>query len=254
MNNRLSLGFLVLLFAALWLPLGQHAFLVPHWMQVGTFMAPALLFMLFSERQTNTEGINFRTMSVIMLVLYIVHQFEEHWLDIFGNYYAFYPSVNALLAGVLGQDVTSFEVLTPLSIFVINTSLVWLVGFIAIGFGETTRFPALAMNGIILVNAVTHIMASVAQQAYNPGTLTSIVLFIPFALYFYRQVTVNNLVSGFEVVASLVWAILAHVLMVGGLIGANWLQIYPESYYHVALVVWSLVPIFVFRVQSPVKT
>ncbi|MEM9345771.1 MAG: HXXEE domain-containing protein [Planctomycetota bacterium] len=253
MKHYLPLICLVLLFAGLWLPLGQHDFLIPHWMKVGTFLAPVLLLMWFSEGRNQSERVDFRGMSVVMLALYIAHQFEEHWFDVFGQYYAFYQSVNALLAGVLGQEAEGFEVLTPLSIFVINTSLVWLVGFTAIQFSATTRFPALAMNGIILVNAGTHLLAAIAKQAYNPGTLTSVILFIPFSIYFYRLVLITKSATRFEVLASLAWAVSAHVLMVGGLIAANWLHVFPEIYYLIALVVWSLVPACAFRMNGKHK-
>ncbi|MEM1113051.1 MAG: HXXEE domain-containing protein [Pseudomonadota bacterium] len=238
---------LALLLVMLWLPIGQHAFLVPHWMKVGTFIAPVLLYFCFAEGEGRAAYSGLRTLAVLMLVLYIVHQFEEHWLDVFGNEYAFYGAVNELLASALGQDAAGFEVLTPASIFVINTSLVWLVGLLAIESAGTRRFPVLAMNGIILVNAITHIVAAIIQQAYNPGLLSAALLFVPFALWFYHRALVVDGVPAQQAVASVIWALLAHVLMVGGLLGANWLRWYPEFLYFVALVLWSLVPLALFR-------
>ncbi|MEO0369646.1 MAG: HXXEE domain-containing protein [Pseudomonadota bacterium] len=244
MNLKASGLWLALFFAALWLPLGQHDFLVLHWMKVGTFLAPVLLFMLFSADQRLVRGVNIRAMSVIMLVLYLVHQFEEHWIDLFGNYYAFYYSFNGLIADALGVDKLDFEILSPYGIFFINTSLVWLVGFIAIQFGEKVTFTVLAMNAIILINGLTHIVAGVAKQTYNPGLLTSILLFLPFSIWFYRQLLANHLASRLEIAYSIIWAIVAHVVMIAGLIGVNWFNVVPAIYYDLTLMAWSLLPIF----------
>lgn len=249
MNNKIPYSCLIVLFLMLWLPLGQQDFLIQNWMKLGAFIAPVLLMMFFVSNSSNCQlniG-NFELMSVVMLVLYFIHQCEEHWLDLFGNYFAFYYYFNTLLAGVLGQNISSFEVLTPLSIFIINTSLVWLVGFTAILGANQYIFPSLAMNGIILINAFTHILAAIANQAYNPGLLTSVILFVPFSAFFYRRVLMDNVACRGQVIASLVWAIFAHVLMVGGLVGANWFHVYPESFYFVGLVLYSLAPMFFFR-------
>ncbi|MEM6498336.1 MAG: hypothetical protein AAF709_16635, partial [Pseudomonadota bacterium] len=124
MSDRRSLAALSVAFALLWLPLGQHDFLTEHWMKVGSFMAPFLVLvgLSFSEKPTRVDA---RTVSLLLLVAYIIHQIEEHWIDLYGRIYAFKPNLNEFLSGLLGR-ATVHEFMSDTSVFVINTSLVWL--------------------------------------------------------------------------------------------------------------------------------
>mgnify|MGYP001800576106 CR=1 FL=1 len=88
MTKAVSLGAFIAAFALLWVPLGQHDFLVQHWMKVGTFMAPFLVLVAFSF-STSEKLIDARSISLALLVAYILHQFEEHWVDIYGRTFAF---------------------------------------------------------------------------------------------------------------------------------------------------------------------
>ncbi|MEO0575520.1 MAG: HXXEE domain-containing protein [Pseudomonadota bacterium] len=215
-------------------------------MKVGTLLASVVLFMQASESPQDSSIFPLRQYCVWMFALYVGHQFEEHWIDLLGNQYAFYTSFNTMIANVLGEVPAEFEVLTPLSIFVINTSLVWLVGFLAIYRSEHAIFPSLAMNAIILVNAVTHVVAAIASQSYNPGLLTAVLLFLPFSIVFYIRVRFLRLASRLQVALSLVWAILGHVIMISGMLAANVVNIISETTYFVFLVGWSVVPVLVF--------
>ncbi|MEM6885573.1 MAG: HXXEE domain-containing protein [Verrucomicrobiota bacterium] len=236
-------------FGLLWAPLGQEAFLVDHWMRLGVYLAPVMVLVFFCRPSEETQWSlsNFKAMSLVMLVFYIVHQFEEHWIDLLGKNYAFHSFVNDLIASALGRNSSDFEVLTPNAIFMINTSLVWLLGFLAILADRSHRFPALCFNSILLINAVAHLLTTVTQRVYNPGLLTSIVLFIPFSVCFYRNAWKIKLAGTGQIVLSLVWGFLAHIIMVAGLVGANWFDLYPETVYSLMLVVWSIIPVFFFR-------
>ncbi|MEM6957957.1 MAG: HXXEE domain-containing protein [Myxococcota bacterium] len=238
---------LVAFFALLWVPLGQTPFLVEHWMKVGVFFAPLLLLAMATGQAPEARWSigDLPVASALLLVAYIAHQFEEHWIDAFGNPYAFYDTVNALLQGALGLDET--EVLSREGIFVINTSLVWLVGALAIVRSDRHAFPALAMAAIALFNAVTHVLAAVATRSYNPGLVTSIVVFAPVCLLVYRRYYDGTPERRRRIAASLLWSVLAHVVMVGGTIAANAFGAIPERAYFVALVFWSIVPCFLFR-------
>jgi len=252
-NSRISFISLCLLFVLLWAPLGQYNFLVENWMKVGVYITPCLLFMYFSST-TEEKRLTFldtKFISVLLLIVYIIHQAEEHWVDLLGNQYAFYDYFNALLLGLLNAENTNTMPLTPESIFVINTSLVWLVGVIAIWRSPEHLFPPLAMAGITLVNAFSHVMAGVFKQSYNPGILTAIVLFIPLAIAFYRAILINIPTAKSQVIASIVWAVLAHILLFGGLLAANWFALFPEIVYFAVLATWSVTPIFLFNLPKP---
>ena len=250
MGDSRILGTVILLFAMLWLPMGQYDFLIDHWMKIGTYAVPFLLigaFSLSKEAWFKDHLKNYRFIAIMMLIAYIIHQYEEHWIDLFGNYYAFYKFNNDFILGNLGAAESSIKPLTKAAIFVINTSLVWLVGAIAIWRSPKQLFPLIAMASIIVVNGIVHVLAGRAQLQYNPGILTSIVIFVPLYLWFVRYLIVQSKDYKNQIIAGLVWAFLAHVIMVDGLLMANWFNLFPEWVYFIVLVAWSIVPVGLFR-------
>ena len=252
-NSRITFVSICLLFFMLWAPLGQYDFLIDNWMKIGIYAVPFILFIFFSSRTEQTEEVfsDTKLISVLLLLAYIIHQFEEHWIDIFGNKYAFYEYFNTLFLTVLGAQDSSIIILSREAIFLINTSLVWLIGIIAIWRSPKHLFPVLAMNGIVLVNAISHIFPGILKQSYNPGLLTAIVIFLPLAIAFYRKVLFTNPGAKLQVMASIVWAILAHAILVSGLLSANWFELIPELVYFALLVIWSVIPAFLFYNYSP---
>ncbi len=230
-------------FACLWAPLGQEAFLHAHWMKVGTFMAPFLVFAALTFRADDAGAMarDAKLIALGLLVLYIAHQFEEHWIDVFGTPYAFQESVNGLVRAVTGAPSDRPGPLSVEAIFVINTSLVWLVGVLAVWRAPGHVFPTLAMAAIVLVNAVAHIASGLASFSYNPGLLTSVVLFLPGALLAYRALGASRRL----VILSLAWAVLAHVIMVAGMMASTWWGVIAPEAYFAALIIWSIVPVFV---------
>ena len=251
-NSRITFVSICLLFFMLWAPLGQYDFLIDNWMKIGIYAVPFILFIFFSSRTEQTEEVfsDTKLISVLLLIAYIIHQFEEHWIDIFGNKYAFYEYFNTLFLTVLGAQDSSIIILSREAIFLINTSLVWLIGIIAIWRSPKHLFPVLAMNGIVLVNAISHIFPGILKQSYNPGLLTAIIIYLPLAIAFYRKVLFTNPGAKLQVIASIVWAILAHVILITGLLSANWFELIPELVYFAVLVLWSVIPAFLFNNYS----
>ncbi|MEO0419767.1 MAG: HXXEE domain-containing protein [Pseudomonadota bacterium] len=240
LSNGLSAAALSIGFAFLWVPLGQHGFLYEHWMKLGTFMMPFLIFAALSFGSQLGPAVikSSKFIALALLCAYLIHQFEEHWIDVFGNVYAFQASVNAIIATLTNGPADPTRPLTAEGIFVINTSLVWLVGFIAIATAPNRVFPTLCMAGIVLVNGLVHIAGALAFSAYNPGLVTSIVVFLPLSIAAYIWIGAQR----GRVVASIVWAILGHVIMGLGLMASGvWGAITPQAYYAL-LVGWSLLP------------
>ncbi|MEL6982141.1 MAG: HXXEE domain-containing protein, partial [Actinomycetota bacterium] len=174
-NSKFTFAAILFLFFMLWAPLGQYEFLAENWMKVGTYAAPFMLLTFFSARSEQTESgfADFKLVAVLFLVAYIIHQFEEHWIDLLGEQYAFYGDVNQLILGVFNAQDSTVMPLSPEAIYIINTSLVWLLGALAIWRGSEHLFSVLAMAGITLVNGISHIVLGIAKQAYNPGLLTA---------------------------------------------------------------------------------
>ena len=245
-STKTSFGFLTVAFLMLWLPVGQHPFLFDHWMKIGTFMAPFLLFLVFAGRDVDTSvHADTRFLSVLMLVFYIIHQFEEHWIDVFGNIYAFQGYLNDTLRKLLGTVDPNIILITKTDIFVINTSLVWLVASLAILSAPKTTFPALCMASIIFINALSHIISGLRDLSYNPGLATSVLVFLPFAIWFYRSVLERHITNRKQILLALGWAFIGHAILIAGLILKNHLGYISPTGYYAALVVWSVVPLIV---------
>ncbi|MEM6768308.1 MAG: HXXEE domain-containing protein [Bacteroidota bacterium] len=249
-NNALTSISIILLFAMLWLPLGQYDFLLDHWMKVGTYAVPFLLmgaFAIWEEKKDKSTFSKYRMLSILMLIIYIIHQFEEHWIDIFGNTYAFYTFNNQFILSALGEAESSTWPLTKGSIFIINTALVWLVGCISILKSPKNLFPYYCMAAIIFINGIVHILAGAVNVQYNPGLLTSLILFVPFYLFVLKKTKRDTSYHRKLMRMGLLWAFLAHVIMVGGLLAANWFHVIPETVYFVLLILWSILPAFLFE-------
>ena len=99
---------------------------------------------------------------------YMLHQIEEHWGDRFRTF------VNTRVFG--GR-----EALTQAAVFVINVPLVWGLNLGALYCALSGRFD-LALIGLymMLVNAVVHVVG-VARFGYNPGVVTSFIVFAPLS-------------------------------------------------------------------------
>lgn len=247
---------IIILFLMLWLPLGQYDFLIAHWMKLGLYVIPFIfigIFTFYEKQSRRSWQSDLRFWAVLALVAYILHQYEEHWIDLYGNYYAFYDYNNNLLRGVLGATDTEIRPLSPESIFMINTSLVWLVAAMAIWRSPRHLFPFIAMAHIIIFNGLVHIMASLVSFKYNPGLVTSLFIFVPYYILCIRQIRQVLVNYKFQIMIGWIWAFLAHVIMVGGLLLANWFHLIPELAYFMVLVIWSLVPLVLFRQDQGVR-
>ncbi|MEL6436713.1 MAG: HXXEE domain-containing protein [Pseudomonadota bacterium] len=245
MSRYASPAIVVLAFGMLWIPFGQHEFLLQHWMKVGTFMAPFLILIAVTFTSDGVVPLNARAMAVLLWVAYIVHQFEEHWIDLYGRSYAFKPYLNDFLSNLLGQTGGA-EILSDASVFVINTSLVWLVGALAVWRGSGHIFATLCMAAIVVVNAISHIAAGVASQTYNPGLLTAIAVFVPLGGAVYLWSLRTDLATAALCFASILWALLGHIFMIAGLLALNGFGHSYEPIYFAVLIAWSVLPCFLF--------
>lgn len=243
MTKAVAFGALIAAFAFLWVPLGQHDFLVQHWMKVGTLMAPFLVMVALSFSASESLK-NARSISLALLVAYILHQFEEHWVDIYGRTFAFKPYLNAFLSNLLDHaDVQEF--MSNKSVFVINTSLVWLVGALAVWRGDGHIFAALCMAAIVVVNAMSHIGAGLISGSYNPGLLTAVLVFLPVGTGAYVLLGRSLGVTSGRIALSLIWGLIAHLIMIGGTLAISQVPEVPESFLFAALIAWSVLPAFI---------
>lgn len=136
------------------------------------------------------------------LPLYLLHQLEEHAGDRFRTF------ANA----TIGHGV---EVLSRRATFVINSAGVWgvdlfalyLAVFVAPGWGLMALY-------LPLVNSLGHIGQAVAMKKYNPGLVTSILLFIPFAGFGLYSIANTTDVTWLMQVVGLLVALAVHAVVI----------------------------------------
>ena len=101
----------------------------------------------------------------------MIHQYEEH---AHGRFVEFF---NSTIGG-------RRRVLTKVSAFWINILGVWLLFLASFYLAKHVALGlAFVPVYLILVNAATHVLASVRLRTYNPGLYTSIVLFRPWGTF-----------------------------------------------------------------------
>jgi hypothetical protein len=106
----------------------------------------------------------------LQLPIYMLHQYEEHDDDSFRRF------VNTTIGG--GKDV-----LSHFDVFVINIAGVWGVDTVAFWLAARVHLGlGLIAVYLSLVNSVGHCAQAVALRRYNPGLVTSILLFIPLGV------------------------------------------------------------------------
>ena len=102
---------------------------------------------------------------------YRFHQFEEHDDGRFGHF------VNRRLGGWN-------DVLSPLAIVVINVPGVWGINALSLWLAATVDLGfGLIAAYLMLINAIGHIVGMLVFRGYNPGLVTSVLLFLPLAVY-----------------------------------------------------------------------
>jgi hypothetical protein len=101
------------------------------------------------------------------LVIYLIHQFEEHDGDRFRKF------VNDHIAGGLPALTTPAVVFINVpGVWGIDLAALYLARFVDLGFGLIAVY-------LTLVNAVAHVGSAAAFRGYNPGLVTALVLFVP---------------------------------------------------------------------------
>ena len=147
--------------------------LIVQWVYGGTLAGLLLLLLLPLLARSWPMSL---TLVFLHLPMYMLHQYEEHDNDRFRLF------VNQKIGG--GQ-----EVLSPLAVFMINVPGVW--GVIAISmYLASSIHLGLGLIAVYLtvVNGVVHVAHAIMLKGYNPGLVTSIVLFLPIGTYTIWQI------------------------------------------------------------------
>ena len=232
----------------------ENRFLADHWMKFCPIIILIVLTVVFRSKCSNSL---FR-MNGYLMVSYLIHQIEEHWVDLYGEHYSFYRHTNQLINFLLNEN-SSVNLLTPNMILVVNTVMVWMVGFLAL-YQSNVRSPShlfstLAMISLCFINAMVHVVPFVKfGWKYNPGLVTAVILLLPSALYGYSVVR-HSKEDGLrlKVGASLIWAVLGHGMIMVGAIGSNWFHIIPTWTVYVTMFLFSIAPCVMFPTRQRPK-
>ncbi|MCD0505105.1 HXXEE domain-containing protein [Bordetella petrii] len=152
---------------------------------IGGAAAVVLLASLFGTNWLRSGSMPSRWRDPVWLswmaaVIYLLHNFEEYGLDFLGNSHAF---PNALCANLKLPPFPDCPI-PPVFFLAVNIPLFWIVGPLAALLSPRHRLVGFALFSVISINAVMHIAAVFGTgQPYNPGLLTALLLFLPYAVW-----------------------------------------------------------------------
>jgi hypothetical protein len=114
--------------------------------------------------------------------MYLVHQFEEHGVDVLGRRFAFLGD----LCHTLGHDALTTCPADAAFVFAVNMLACQCVFASTFRLRRRDALTAAFGWSVPLVNAVAHIGGAVRAGGYNPGLLTSVLLFVPLGAHMLR--------------------------------------------------------------------
>jgi hypothetical protein len=154
-------------------------------------------FVLFRATPTTEQAL-----FAAALIIYMIHQIEEHlWPGGFRQF----ANARIFKSGHDDWPVTEGGVA------LVNVGYVWLPILLAALFPGPLRWLGLAWIGGTLINALTHIIGAIRLRSYNPGLVTSIVLFLPFTIWALTREVSAGLLTGWQVAGLLVAGIVLHI-------------------------------------------
>lgn len=143
-----------------------------------------------------------RAVFAALLVLYMVHQIEEHlWPGGFRQF----TNANVFHSGNDDWPVDTG------GIALVNIGYVWLPVALAAFYPGTLRWLGLGWVGLTLINAAIHVVTTIRLREYNPGLVTSIVLFLPFTIYVLAHEAALGMLSGGAIAALIAGGIVLHI-------------------------------------------
>jgi uncharacterized protein with HXXEE motif len=184
-------------------------YLVTTWMIVGAGGAAFLLLVLAGDRAQGPHD-SLARFHWLLLIVYLVHQFEEHGVDLLGRRYFFIEYARTVIADI---GAASGFTLTPLVIYRSNTLFVWLPFLAAVWGNRRFLWPGLAAGGLLLMNGILHIALALLRGEYNPGAGSAIVLFLPTAFLYFSLVRRECGVTWLGIAGGVLFGAALHALL-----------------------------------------
>lgn len=201
------------------------SFVLLDWPFVGLFAAATICIVLFVAPRPAGAPARWRDPSwlvCLMLPVYMLHQFEEHGFDLFGNRYPF----QAWFCAAVGFHDVSTCPGDRGYIFAVNVGAIWIAGVCAIAWRHRNPLVGACAFSIPFLNAIAHLNGALRQHVYNPGLLTSVVLFLPVSIYVFRTLLREGALQRRQIPLVIACGLVLHAILVGGLLadGHGWLS------------------------------
>jgi hypothetical protein len=108
------------------------------------------------------------------------------------KYYSLLPAAAALhiveefvypggFLDAMKETAPRFERHVTVTFAVVINSLFFLLCVLAALFGEKKRLLSHSVLGLVFMNGLTHVAATLARRRYNPGAVTGLLIYIPLA-------------------------------------------------------------------------
>lgn len=180
--------------------MGPIAFIASNWQK----LLPALVMIGASAwiAAFREDPASERALFAALLIIYMVHQIEEHlWPGGFRQFNNRY---------VFKSDDSNWPVDVD-GVALVNVVYVWVPLLLAIAWPDAFRWLGLCWVGLTLVNGITHIATFLRLRIYNPGLVTSVVLFLPFTIFMLAHEHASGMLSGAEIGMLVGAGVLLHI-------------------------------------------
>ena len=187
------------------------------WPYIGLAVTPMMLAAFALARCAPGAKPRLRDPAMMLPLLwpmYLVHQFEEHGVDLLGRRYAFLGELCAVLGSANDPGGCPAD---PAFIFAVNAVGCPIAFVLALAFRERRPLVAACAWGIPLVNAVTHVASALAHRSYNSGLLTSVLLFAPMCAWVLYTVVNAGVVERRQIPRVVATGVVVHAVLLGSL-------------------------------------
>ncbi|MBO5302385.1 MAG: HXXEE domain-containing protein [Peptococcaceae bacterium] len=195
--------------------IGEPSLFMLQWSWIGLGASVVLIILavctnLFRSDLNKSRIFDPVWLSWIGAAQYMLHNFEEYGVDLYGTTFSFPQQMTQAGMGNIGE----------FAYLACNIVLIWIIGPIIAVLSK--KYPAMApsMAVFALINGLSHI-AQLFNWGYSAGLLTSFVLFLPvgiwtiYVCYVKERFGWSNFFKTFGV------AFLYSVILIAGIISAN---------------------------------